>query len=364
MSSKPSSSKRPTRRDNKYMAIAANLEERIRSGELEGQLPGHYELGAEFGVTHITIKKALDQLVEKGVVEIRHGRGTFVRLNPDQLRTIGVLLHTTSGAPLHGKLIDGIQQTAQELGYRLQLDHHDGNPKRALSCIQALAGNPHLVGCLYWPTGKTPLEKDPVLEFTRNRSIPVVLVPDTLPERSFPAHVVRSSMDMDALAKYLVSLKLSRICCLLEVDVPGEHETDELPAMPFDAFNRLKTSLRKRKGPVPKLLEVPFQNHETKGINLQPLLDTLHNLDVMVCLSSPAFGLVVRLCVKEGIRLPRDLRLVSVDETVYTRSLGIPALDRKFEEVGSDAVRILDEYPEYGKKWIRRKILTPLVIPV
>jgi GntR family transcriptional regulator len=42
-------------------------------------LPPERELAAEFGVSRITIRKAIEGLVSEGVLDTRHGSGTFVR---------------------------------------------------------------------------------------------------------------------------------------------------------------------------------------------------------------------------------------------------------------------------------------------
>jgi GntR family transcriptional regulator len=69
------------RREPKYAAIAADLEQRIRSGEYQPDqaLPSQRELSTRYGVTLMTLRQALGRLEEQGLVEQRHGRGTFVR---------------------------------------------------------------------------------------------------------------------------------------------------------------------------------------------------------------------------------------------------------------------------------------------
>jgi GntR family transcriptional regulator len=65
-----------TRSDEVRAAVA----DRIASGEWRpGQrLPSERRLGDAFGVSRVTVRKALVTLVEDGVVEVAHGRGWFV----------------------------------------------------------------------------------------------------------------------------------------------------------------------------------------------------------------------------------------------------------------------------------------------
>lgn len=66
---------------SRYGALAAELRQRIVGGEwLPGSaLPAEQRLAAERGVALGTLRQALAVLADEGLVERRHGRGTFVR---------------------------------------------------------------------------------------------------------------------------------------------------------------------------------------------------------------------------------------------------------------------------------------------
>jgi DNA-binding FadR family transcriptional regulator len=60
----------------------------LRSGNYRvgDRLPSEPELGVELGVSRSTVREAIRELTSLGVLEIQHGRGTFVRsLRPDLL---------------------------------------------------------------------------------------------------------------------------------------------------------------------------------------------------------------------------------------------------------------------------------------
>jgi GntR family transcriptional regulator len=65
-----------------YARVKSMLRSRILSGEIGTgqQLPTQAELCREFGVSRITITRALNDLEMEGLVERRQGVGTFVRL--------------------------------------------------------------------------------------------------------------------------------------------------------------------------------------------------------------------------------------------------------------------------------------------
>lgn len=65
-------------------AVAAQLHELILAGELEpgARLPSIRELASSFGVSIAAIRESLSALEAAGLLDVRHGRGTYVRERP------------------------------------------------------------------------------------------------------------------------------------------------------------------------------------------------------------------------------------------------------------------------------------------
>ncbi len=65
----------------RYFQLLDSLKQRIQDGEFHsGQpLPPERQLSGEYGVSRITVVKAMDELKKAGIVESQHGRGTFVK---------------------------------------------------------------------------------------------------------------------------------------------------------------------------------------------------------------------------------------------------------------------------------------------
>ena len=70
----------PDREGAAYRQLAAVLRDRIRSGDLPPQrrMPSEKDLHDEFGLARETIRRALAVLRAEGLIEVRHGHGTFV----------------------------------------------------------------------------------------------------------------------------------------------------------------------------------------------------------------------------------------------------------------------------------------------
>ena len=70
--------------------ILLDLESRIASGELSDRFPTDRELVEEYGVSRVTVREAVDELRERGLIERYRGRGSFV--NAEHVRRpLGIL---------------------------------------------------------------------------------------------------------------------------------------------------------------------------------------------------------------------------------------------------------------------------------
>lgn len=68
--------------------LAADISDRIAAGEWPagGQLPSEQRIAELAGVSRPTVRAALQMLAGRGVVDVRHGAGTFVRVQAPSLR--------------------------------------------------------------------------------------------------------------------------------------------------------------------------------------------------------------------------------------------------------------------------------------
>ncbi|AKU20216.1 phosphonate metabolism transcriptional regulator PhnF [Massilia sp. NR 4-1] len=62
-----------------WKQIQATLADEVMAGRLSGRLPNETALAERFAVNRHTVRQAVKALVEQGIVEVVHGRGTFVR---------------------------------------------------------------------------------------------------------------------------------------------------------------------------------------------------------------------------------------------------------------------------------------------
>jgi DNA-binding GntR family transcriptional regulator len=68
--------------------VARDIERDIGAGRLapDTRLPSEAELAQQYGVARMTVRRAVAQLRDKGLVITVHGRGSFVAPRDDQMR--------------------------------------------------------------------------------------------------------------------------------------------------------------------------------------------------------------------------------------------------------------------------------------
>lgn len=158
-------------RQPKYLRIHDDLAERIASGRwpVGSPLPSQRELADDFGVSIMTLRQALQLLTDDGLIDTRHGSGTFVaaRYSYDlgHLRSFAADL-TAQGAQVTTRLLAAQVVTPPEpVAARL------GAPGEVLRLrrLRLVGGQPLIVQTSYLPV---PLAPEPAAQRSARRLLP------------------------------------------------------------------------------------------------------------------------------------------------------------------------------------------------
>ena len=110
-----------------YQQIADDIKAKITSGELKvgDQIGSQQELAKEYGVSLITVKKALADLIKEGILFSRVGKGTYVArrsapINFSEHKTIGIVLKDLQ-SPFFSLIVQSVEEKAYSLGYNILL---------------------------------------------------------------------------------------------------------------------------------------------------------------------------------------------------------------------------------------------------
>ncbi|MFM8593976.1 MAG: FadR/GntR family transcriptional regulator [Chloroflexota bacterium] len=102
----------PIQREPIAVEIARRLVEYLLSGEIEPgtRIPGERQLAEAFGVGRSAMREAIKSLTLIGLVEVRHGDGTYLRRSEDSLLPQVIEWGLLLGEPLTADLVEARQK--------------------------------------------------------------------------------------------------------------------------------------------------------------------------------------------------------------------------------------------------------------
>ena len=115
----------------KYEIIRQTLLRQIETGALppETLLPDENALAAQYGVSLITVRRAMTELAKDGAIRRVRGKGSFVKKRapekrqPGEEKVIAFLLnHDNNAAVSITRIISGVQEVLSQRGYRLLVE--------------------------------------------------------------------------------------------------------------------------------------------------------------------------------------------------------------------------------------------------
>ena len=111
----------PTKKD----MISQRILSRVRSGHYISRIPGERALAREFGVDVKTVNRAVTELVNRGLLTRKRGRGTYVVGEQPRVRTRLSLAFfkfaVEAPDPLFGDLFVSMNEEAEDCGCALRL---------------------------------------------------------------------------------------------------------------------------------------------------------------------------------------------------------------------------------------------------
>ena len=105
----------------KYDKLCEQLERMIRGGTFGKKLPGIHKLARQLGANHITVRKALELLIDRGLLEVIPSRGTFVREQEKTVRNFHVIgcVGANCSSHIREMVFNRMNDRLAETGYKI-----------------------------------------------------------------------------------------------------------------------------------------------------------------------------------------------------------------------------------------------------
>jgi GntR family transcriptional regulator len=147
--------------ENTYLQLKEDLIAEIVGGTYKphDRLPSQRELGVEYGLSHMTVRRAINELISEGIIYAQQGRGLFVA-EPKQQAELGPLYSFTEDMRLRGMQASSRVLEANIVGASTMLAHTlqvvVGSPLVYLERLRLADNEPIALQTAYLPHALCP----------------------------------------------------------------------------------------------------------------------------------------------------------------------------------------------------------------
>ncbi len=331
-------------------------------------IPTEAELAARYGVSVGTVRRALRQLVDQGILYRQPGRGTFLtEQSRERARRRGFLACMVPYIrdAFASTVIAGAQHAAQEADYALLLHNSYGQPDLEEKLLRQSLGS--AAGIVLLPVGRATLP--PILEELLRRRFPLVFV-DRLPTPdtdNVNCVIADNRGGAYAAVQHLIELGHRRIGLALTANAKVNSSVAQRAEGYRQALRDHDLVVNEAlvlEGLTPRR-EIAKPTDE-EGVEEGGDIDLIQGFlrreqpSALFAVNDLIAIQAWRAAEGLGLSIPRDLSIVGFDDADFLRDLGIPltTVAQDAFGAGQKAVEILIECIE-GRVGVPRQVVLP-----
>jgi DNA-binding LacI/PurR family transcriptional regulator len=327
--------------ESKHARIRQTLTDQIASGRYDAgqRLPSEAELVRTFGVSRPTVNRVLRELQLAGLIDRRAGSGSYVRADAAAHGYVfGLLIPELGRTEIFEPICRGMAQHGSQHVLLWGTSLTEGaniEEQAAQACRQLVARK--VSGVFFAPLELTP-EKDAINRRIANAldraGIPVVLL-----DRDLVPYPSRSPYDLVGIdnrrAGYVLATHLIQRGCrrVAFVGRPGSAPTVDARIGGYkEALNAA--------GLTPHVCRIdPADRAQVKDALRKP------RPDGFVCANDFTAAQLLRTLEQQKVLVPRDVRLVGVDDVKYASLLPVPltTVHQPCADIGTTAIAAMLE---------------------
>ncbi|MDR3596236.1 GntR family transcriptional regulator [Clostridium sp.] len=309
-------------------------ENKVSAGD---QLPSENEIASLFNVSRHTVRQALTYLVQEGWIYKERGKGSFFsNKRPNEFKKNVAVLTTYISDYIFPKIISGIEEELRKKGYNLLLFNSNNDIQNERICFENII-NQDIAGLIVEPAQSTinNLHHDSIKKIEKN-NIKYIAINANCDEENSAYIVVDDEQGGYKLTNYLLELGHRNIAAIFKADdLQGE---------------------KRRKGYIKALEEygISFDKNivgEYITDNQEMYIDqftkkilSLENRPTAIfCYNDKVALRVIDNCRKENITVPKDLSIVSFDDSslAVSSDVKLTTIKHPKEEMGIKAAKCI-----------------------
>lgn len=331
----------------KYRRALETIKADILSGRYKpGQkLPSEAALLKRFGVSRITVGRALRELQQAGLIQRRAGSGTYVQSPSadDSGLLFGLLIPNLADTEILGPICQGMSEAPQTHKNALLWGNLTPDPKTRADqawqlCQQYIATK--VAGVFFAPLERiagSDQANERIISALERARIPVVLL-----DRCFLPYPNRSRHDLIGIdhrrAGYMITEHLLKLGCQRIAFLAYSNSASTVAARIAGHWEALFASGASVDPALVRSLDSDDDNE------IRRLVEMLKP-DAIIGANDRTAGHLMHSLIRLGYRIPKDVRIVGIDDIEYAKLLPVPltTVHQPCREIGTVAVDVMLE---------------------
>lgn len=344
-------------------------------------LPTEKELAEHFKASRPTIAKAMRELQHKGLIVRRQGKGTFVQQTPvAHNKSLGLLVHwqiwpesqLKQMTTIFGLMIPEMLRVASQFNYSLLLNdipEEIVDPiERARSICRRLLDT-HVAGVFFTPlelADNADVTNDEIATLLEEADIGLVLldrdINDSYHRSKYDIVGINNEQSALVLTHHLIDLGCKKIDFISSLS----HTTAII-----DRMRGYRSALEENNIAFENkrihLLESKFLHKTENKQTAQEMIRLVKEkqTEAFICVNDDTAGDMINFFLRNGIRVPEDVRIVGFDDLPTNQYLPVPltTIRQPIQSLAEESVRTMLNRIENPKMSARDILLkTELVI--
>ena len=331
------------KKSTKYQELIDYVYNLIDDGTLKSgdRLFSENELSVMFHISRQTVRRAIGELEENGVVKRIRGSGTYIGDNRQEnlkKRNRIAVVTTYVDSYIFPKTIQGIEKVLSEHGYFVQIAFTNNTLEREKSVLEDMISQDDVAGVIVEGT-KSGLPNPNLFLYWKlmKRRIPILFFNTFYPELDVP-HVSLNDVEAGSKAvQFLIEKGHKDIGAILKLD-DGQGRLRYLGYLKAMAAAGL---------PVKDSRMIWIDTEESRQLSLcmDRILSRLEGCSAVLCYNDQVAFQLIHLLQERKIAIPEQLAVISIDDSDLARHSEVPitSLPHPKEKLGETAANHLLE---------------------
>ncbi|MCD8159473.1 MAG: GntR family transcriptional regulator [Clostridiales bacterium] len=296
---------------NKYDTIAAEIKNKIYSGEIKpgAKIESENVLSETYKVSRQTIRKALAILINEGLIESKHGKGTFCRIQSSKsmkTKNIAVVI-TYINDYIFPLILKGIYDVLDEQKYSIILKSTSNGRDKERACLEDILLK-DIDGLIIEPSkSEIACKSRELLKRFNSMGIPYVFIQSRYNNmEDKPVIKINDEKGARILTRHLIDLGHKNIAGIFQADITqgvdrhgGYAKTLQENGLIYDPDKVIWFHVEDKFGKLEWAVEA--------------LLKSDRKIDAIVCYNDMIAYKVIEVLNGLGIRVPEDISITGYD---------------------------------------------------